>query len=224
MSTLSSSVITLASAIALSAGLLACGPDTTVTDVPVVDTGTDVVHPMDVVHDTGNTPDTGSDVPQAMDVPATDTGVDAGPCTTPGTLHPPRADGGTANLFCPFSNPDGGASLYCNSGTEHCCEPTSGTAMCSPTATACAAGDTDWQCEDPGADCPAGSMCCGTGTVMINTDPRGCANFASGFHGTHCATSCTTMEIRMCTSDGECGTGQHCIPFKAKGNQVGGCM
>ena len=209
----------------LSAGLFGCR-DMTVDDVPVVDSGTDVAHAMDVAQDTGNPVDSGGiDVPIVTDTGPSDTGTaDAGPCTAPGTLHPPHPDAGTANLFCPFSNPDGGASLYCNSGTQHCCEPTSGTAACQPTATACGTTDTDWQCEDPGVDCPTGSMCCGTGTLVINTDPRGCANYASGFHGTHCSTTCTAAEIRMCTSDGECATGQHCIPFKTKGNQVGGCM
>jgi hypothetical protein len=27
----------------------------------------------------------------------------------------------------------------------------------------------------------------------------------------------------MCTSSGECPSGQTCVPFSAKGNQVGGC-
>ena len=214
----------------LSASFFACTGDMTVDDVPVVDTGNgvDIPHATDVVHDTGNVVDSGNpDDVQTDDTGTQDTGttVDAGPCTTPGTLHPPHLDAGTANIYCPFSNPDGGSSAYCNSGTEHCCEPTSGTAVCQPTATACGtSSDTDWQCEDPGADCTGGQMCCGSGTLVINTDPRGCANYASGFHGTHCATTCLATEIRMCTSDAECGTGQHCIPFKTKGNSVGGCM
>jgi hypothetical protein len=44
------------------------------------------------------------------------------------------------------------------------------------------------------------------------------------FHGTACvATGSCAGGIIMCSSDGECPSGQHCTPFEAKGNQVGGC-
>jgi hypothetical protein len=142
-------------------------------------------------------------------------------CTTPGTLHQPNLDAGTAQIFCPFSGTGGGKDVYCNYGTEHCCEPSTGTAACSPIATACPAGDTDWQCQSPG-DCSGGEQCCGTGTLNVNANPS-CANFATGFHGTHCAATCQATEIVMCVKDSQCANGMTCTPFSTKGAQVGGC-
>ncbi len=150
------------------------------------------------------------------------TGGDAGQCKTPTTLHPPSADAGTQTLYCPFSGVDGGKNDYCDTATQHCCEPKSGTASCTPKATPCGATETDWECEDPVADCPSGQVCCGSGTIVKNPDPN-CANYATGFTGTHCATSCTATEITMCTSPAECTGGKTCLPFSTKGNQVGGC-
>lgn len=145
------------------------------------------------------------------------------PCSPPSKLIPPKADAGAQTLYCPFSGADGGPNVDCNPGTEHCCEPKMGEALCEPTATPCADPKaTDWHCEDPVADCPTGQVCCGTGTLMKNPDPM-CANFASGFKGTHCAASCTAIEIEMCTDDAECGAGKTCLPFRTKGAQVGGC-
>lgn len=224
--------------VALALALGACQPDQVTTDTGhAIDTGhTDATSDTLAIDsqpgpDTGTRPDAAmqSDVPaatdvvSAMDVPMpVDAGRDAG-CSTPTTLHPPSTDGGTRTIYCPFSSTDGGSNEYCQAGTEHCCEPTTGTASCVASATACAAGATDWQCADPVADCPSGNVCCGTGMLVLSPDPA-CGNFASGFRGTHCATSCTGMEIRMCTSDAECPSGQTCHPFRAKGNQVGGCM
>ncbi len=145
-----------------------------------------------------------------------------GGCSTPGTLHPPNADAGTATLYCPFSGVDGGTNAYCDTTTEHCCEPKSGTAACTPTGVACATGDTDWQCEDP-SECGSGQKCCGKGTFVASTDPS-CANYATGFTGTYCAASCQATEIVMCTSNAECTSGKTCVPFKSKGNQVGACQ
>ena len=138
-------------------------------------------------------------------------------CSPPSTLHPPKA--GKTSLYCPFS---GTPAIYCALG-QHCCEPSSGTSTCDPIATPCPAGDTDWQCEDATADCTAGQVCCGTGMLVINTNPQ-CNNFASGFTGTHCAASCMASEIQMCTSNGECPAGKTCQPFKTKGSSVGGCQ
>lgn len=150
-------------------------------------------------------------------------GTGVAPCSPPSKLIPPKADAGAQTLYCPFSGADGGPNVDCNPGTEHCCEPKMGEALCEPTATPCADPKaTDWHCEDPIADCPTGQVCCGTGTLMKNTDPM-CANFASGFKGTHCAASCTATEIEMCTDDAECGAGKTCLPFRTKGAQVGGC-
>jgi len=147
------------------------------------------------------------------------TGTDAG-CSSVSTLHPPHA-GATDTIFCPFGVGDAGASLYCVHGTQHCCEPASGAGTCNATATPCGTGDTDWQCQDAG-DCGAGMVCCGSGTLVIATPP--CGNYATGFHGTHCATSCNaSTEIQMCSANTGCSGGQMCTPFRAKGAQVGGC-
>jgi hypothetical protein len=95
-----------------------------------------------------------------------------------------------------------------------------GTSTCDPAAMACAAGDVDWQCQDP-TDCGAGKQCCGVGTFEQAPDPM-CANSAKGFTGTHCAATCAATEIVMCTSDAECG-GKKCTPFSTHGAQVGAC-
>jgi hypothetical protein len=175
------------------------------------------------LHDSGAQVD--AFVPQTDSGPADDAfvGDDAG-CSAPSTLHPPSMTS-SSNIYCPFGMlPDGGHSLYCNASSQHCCEPTAGTSMCSPTATPCGATDLDWQCQDPGADCPGSMHCCGTGTLVLASSPS-CGNFASHFTGTHCAASCATgTEIVMCTNDTECPTGQHCTPFRTHGAQVGGCM
>lgn len=143
-------------------------------------------------------------------------GMDAG-CKPPSTLHPPQM--GKASIYCPFAGANG-KGAYCQQGQQHCCEPSMGTSMCSPLATACPTGTTDWQCQDP-SDCGNGKKCCGIGMLVIA--PQGCQNYATKFKGTHCASSCTATEIEMCTSDGECG-GKTCIPFATKAAQVGGCM
>jgi Cys-rich repeat protein len=146
---------------------------------------------------------------------------DAGICKTPTTLHPPNADAGTQTLYCPFSGADGGKNDYCDTAGEHCCEPKNGTSACKPKGTPCGATDTDWGCEDP-ADCGSGMTCCGKGTLVQNTDPN-CANYTTSFTGTYCAASCASGEITICTSNSQCPSGQTCLPFAAKGNQVGGC-
>lgn len=170
---------------------------------------------------TSSTADVGSST-SASDSSSASAGG-AAPCSPPSKLIPPKTDAGAATLYCPFSGADGGPNVDCNPSTEHCCEPKMGEALCEPTATACAdAKATDWHCEDPIADCPQGQVCCGTGTLMKNPDPT-CANFASGFKGTHCAAACTPTEIEMCTDDAECGAGKTCLPFRTKGAQVGGC-
>jgi hypothetical protein len=144
-------------------------------------------------------------------------GVDMVQCDSPTKLFPPKKPG---DLYCPFGKTDAG-SLYCTGGTTHCCEPAQGMSACVAEATPCAMGDTDWVCEDP-ADCPAQMVCCGSGTLVQTGNPM-CGNYATGFHGTHCAASCMPNEIQMCTSNGECSNGKNCIPFGTKGNQVGGC-
>jgi hypothetical protein len=140
-------------------------------------------------------------------------------CSVVTTLHAPKAMGPT--IFCPFAAM-GMPLVYCQAGMQHCCEPTMGMSACDPIAMACPVGDTDWQCQDPVADCPQGMKCCGTGTLDISPDPS-CGNYATGFQGTHCAASCTANEIEMCTNNSECSGGQTCTPFGNRGVQVGGC-
>ncbi|GMV17548.1 MAG: hypothetical protein AMXMBFR56_57720 [Polyangiaceae bacterium] len=146
-------------------------------------------------------------------------------CKTPTTLHPPKPDAGLDNIYCPFSATGGGKNEYCASGSEHCCEPkaTGAVSKCQPLSQPCGLGDTDWQCQDPVADCPSGQKCCGAGTVVKNPDSQ-CANYATGFTGTKCATTCGAGEVEMCTADSECAAPQTCLPFGAKGAQVGACQ
>ncbi|MCC6898449.1 MAG: hypothetical protein IT377_05710 [Polyangiaceae bacterium] len=145
-------------------------------------------------------------------------------CKTPTKLHPPKSDAGTSNIYCPFSGADGGMNDYCASGSEHCCEPKAygSVSKCQPLSQPCATGDTDWQCQDPVADCPTGQKCCGSGTVVKNTDPL-CANYATGFTGTKCASSCGSDEVEICTANAQCAPPKTCLPFGAKGAQVGAC-
>lgn len=180
--------------------------------------GTDSSPP---VMDAGPTPDTG-------------TGGDTGPggpdCGSIPTLHP----GDGVKLFCPFG-PDGGA-IDCVAKTQFCCisgkvggayPPSS----CEPIANgACAAveagvaGSTEIECEDPGTDCPAGNMCCGTPNSIAPVAGCGYGKLA-GWQYTKCATSCTGTEFQLCASDAECGdAGKKCASFKAKGIQLGYCM
>ena len=167
-----------------------------------------------------NKPDVAS-ADAAPDVAVTDAAAEAAPCQSPSTLHPPSLDGG-ATIYCPFSGADGGPNVFCAAQTQHCCEPTNGTSACDPIASACAANDTDWQCEDPVADCANGQSCCASAGAQVVLGDAGCANFATNFKGTTCAASCPG--VVMCTSDGECPQGKTCVPFRAKGNQVGACM
>ena len=92
-------------------------------------------------------------------------------CHGPTNLHPPKM--GMASVYCPFSGVNGGKPTYCQQGTQHCCEPSSGTAACNPIATPCAAGAMDWQCEDT-TDCPMGNQCCAASvdTNNPNSVPR----------------------------------------------------
>ncbi len=98
----------------------------------------------------------------------------------------------------------------------------------------CPAGTAvDWQCEDPAYDCPAGTVCCAPGATLVlggSEDGMQCKSFASHFAGTQCLplSQCPNANdmgnIVLCTSNGECPSGQTCTPFVAAGNQVGGCI
>jgi hypothetical protein len=152
-----------------------------------------------------------------------------GNCSKIGTLHPPMA-GATDTLYCPFSGVDGGMNMLCNPTQQHCCETPQGAtmpSMCVPNATACMTGTgyTDWQCEDPVADCKDATkpVCCAPG-ASIGLGMPGCGNFAHTMTHTTCVATGMCTGITMCTSDGECPNGQHCTPFSKAGNQVGGCM
>jgi hypothetical protein len=120
--------------------------------------------------------------------------------------------------------------MYCVAGMQHCCETPEGNATptsCIPTAMTCPSttGYTDWQCEDPVADCPAATpVCCGTGTLVMGTP--GCGNYASEMHGTSCVATGACSTIILCTSDAECVTfgKTTCVPFEKAGNDVGGCQ
>lgn len=140
---------------------------------------------------------------------------DLTPCKGPSMLYPEMVKG---KFYCPFGKTDAG-SLYCTAGVTHCCEPAAGTSSCDPVATPCGGGDTDWLCEEAG-DCPAQMVCCGSGTLVQDMV---CGSYATGFHGTHCAATCVAGEIQMCTATAQCSNNKTCIPFRTKGNQVGGC-
>ena len=196
-----------------------------ITDSGVKDTGSasDTGSSDTSTGDSGTTTDSGT-----VDDTAVDDAADGG-CSTPGTLHPPSADAGTSTIYCPFSSTDGGANIYCTGQTQHCCETPAGAgtpSTCEALATACpVAKSTDWQCQDPVADCPSATpVCCATG-ASIGLGAPGCGNFAHKMTGTTCvATGGCAGGITMCTSDGECPSGQHCTPFSKAGAQVGGCM
>lgn len=150
-----------------------------------------------------------------------------GNCSAVSTLHPPKLDAG-ANIYCPFSGIDGGANQYCSGGTDHCCETAAGAgapSSCEALGTACLSGSTDWECQDPVADCTDSSkpVCCAPGATIGLGNP-GCGNFAHTMHNTTCVAAGACTGIIMCTSDGECPSGQHCTPFAKAGAQVGGCM
>lgn len=166
-----------------------------------------------------------------------------GICSKVTTLHPPKADAGTDTIYCPFSGPDGGKSVYCknenDSMPEHCCQPDGKglpTSECLPTATKCADAImlpkgkyfVDYECEDPG-DCKQGEVCCSNAQASIGLggmqNGMQCGNFAHKFQSTSCAPGPTCAAgIQMCTSDGECPKGMKCTPFGKAGNQLGGCM
>jgi hypothetical protein len=158
-----------------------------------------------------------------------DSGADAGdasadaPCLPLTKLFPPPDAGPT--IYCPFSAVDGGGNKSCTAVTQHCCEAL-GTSSCDPIANACPATDTDWQCQDPIADCPNAQapVCCAVGATLVASIDPNCGNYATGFQGAACVpTGGCANGITMCTSDLECPNNQTCTPFGAQGAQVGGC-
>ncbi len=155
------------------------------------------------------------------------TAADAG-CPTVPPLLPETA----AGVYCPSasSGPDAGPAVVRCSAAQVCCEPTEGTgaSTCKATSASCATGDVVWECTEA-IDCtgnPAGSVCCGTGT--LTTEPAcGCnpafSSVTSGFTGTVCATSCSASQYVVCEKNGDCAAGQTCIPTSASGGHFGHC-
>jgi hypothetical protein len=161
--------------------------------------------------------DSGSTTTTTGDDTGTTTGTtDA--CKPPGKLYPPKA--GATDFYCPFGSKEAGTN-YCKNGTEHCCEPATGTSTCEASGTACATGDTDWQCDDA-SECGSGMVCCAAATWHAGA--AGCENYVSGFKGSHCAASCATGEITICQQATSCSGGTTCTPTAIKGNSVGVCQ
>lgn len=156
----------------------------------------------------------------------------AAQCSNPGTLHPPKLDAGPGSIYCPFSGVDGGPNEYCIPASEHCCETPAGAipSGCDPIGTACGVGSgyTDWQCEDPIADCtlPNGDCCAPGATLELGGVVNGktCGNYAKGMTKAICVPLGSCVGIQLCTSDNECPAGKTCTPFTKSGNQVGGCL
>jgi hypothetical protein len=154
-------------------------------------------------------------------------GADAGGCSKPGSLHPPKM--GKPSIYCPFGANN--MAAYCQQGTQHCCEPsgTGSVSTCQPMATPCAAKETDWQCQDP-SDCGMGAQCCSNAGAQWVMGAPGCANFGSHFNGSHCAAHCLTGqadpaldELTLCTSTSQCANGTTCTTMSTKGVQIGVC-
>jgi hypothetical protein len=137
-------------------------------------------------------------------------------CTPVTKLFPEKTPG---QFYCPL----GPNQLYCTGGVTHCCETpmVMNPSMCSPLGVACPANYIDWQCTET-QDCPQGQVCCAAGTLVRSMDPN-CGNQANGFGGTHCALKCVANEIQMCSQTIQCPNNLTCIPFGARGSQVGGC-
>ncbi len=150
----------------------------------------------------------------------------------PGTKVYPPEDGGA--FYCPFSGVGDAGAKYCAIG-EHCCETESAGADCQALTTACAAKDTDWQCEGT-TQCGKGEVCCGNGSITTQAAQTGCSNasggsipsypYVSDFKGTTCvpAASCTgPTSFEVCSLQSDCGSGK-CTPIKPKGNEIGYCV
>ncbi len=144
-------------------------------------------------------------------------------CGKPAQLHPPKPDGG---VFCPFSAPPGGKSVYC-AETEQCCQNAKGAGVstCVAKGAACpVANATVWECEDL-SDCPAGQACCAhagdAGAVTVATDT--CGAYLSNFSGTRCSASCGAGELVVCELASECTGGKVCTAVKPNRNDIGVC-
>jgi hypothetical protein len=148
--------------------------------------------------------------------------VDAGPdCGTPPALHPET----DAGVYCPFA---AAGAIHCNAGQECCEAPTaaSGDSTCQAAGAACPiTGSLAWQCDGP-VDCAGsadGPICCAAGTVA--NDAVCGYERGSAFPGSHCAQSCVTGEVSLCTTTSDpCTAGGVCTPFKVAGVVLGTCL
>jgi len=178
---------------------------------------------------TGTSGSSSSKVTTSSSSSSSETIVDGGGSDchkAPPALHP--EDGGSG-IYCPFSTAfdSGLKTISCTSG-EHCCEPTTDGILstCSPLATECTNGATDWQCEGtPNCAGTPGTICCGTGTVNTQEACGSVPSYAyiSGFKGASCATTCAGYQV--CSKDSECpgGAAGTCAPVAPKGNGIGYC-
>ncbi len=150
-----------------------------------------------------------------------DAGHDAGDtCGTPPALHPETAPG----VYCPFT---AAGSVHCTAGQQCCEAPSTSTdgSTCETLGTTCPiTGSIQWDCDGP-VDCASSSLgpvCCANGTVALDAT---CGfNRGSGFTASHCATSCGSGEISICSEATDpCSSGT-CTPFKVAGIVIGTCQ
>jgi hypothetical protein len=148
--------------------------------------------------------------------------VDSGPdCGTPPVLHPETAPG----AYCPFTAT---GAVHCAAGQE-CCEPPPGAdSTCQAGGSTCPiTGSLTWQCTDPldcqGSDAGVGAVCCATGATTYDT---ACTYYrGTGFTGSHCALSCQTAEVQLCSAANDpCVSPTQCTPFKVEGLVLGTCL
>jgi hypothetical protein len=143
-------------------------------------------------------------------------------------------------MYCPFSGVDGGKDIYCSAG-QQCCSPPEGmgASTCLPDTESCPVKNSvDWVCEGtPDCNGNPGTICCGQGTIAIQTPQPGCGPdggtlgeypYVSGFYGSACQASCATFGdggkgFQLCSQTSECPAGETCVPIKPKGNSVGYC-
>jgi hypothetical protein len=69
-----------------------------------------------------------------------------------------------------------------------------------------AAGYAKFFCDDP-ADCPPGTMCCMTYSIMIG----------EYYHGSACIESCSDVQHRLCKTVADCDPGQACVSIEYPG-------
>ncbi len=213
--------------VAAGGALFACSSSsTTITPGVTTDSG---------VHDTGSVNSDTGPVTDSGTVDDTAPAADTGLCSKIGSLHPPSEDAGGKTIYCPFSSVGDAGNESCyggnwgaEAGVQHCCETpaSAGTpSTCQAEGTACpVAKSMDWGCQDPVSDCPTATpVCCAPG-ASIGLGTTGCGNYAKSMKNTTCVAAGACTGIVMCTSDGECPTGQKCTAFGKAGAQVGGCM